>query len=82
MQLLRLLPKEGYGRVDKRADWILLSRLYLNAQVYTGTAQWDKAKTYAKKVMDSLTSSIQQRKMAGAHISSSSWVTMARTVLP
>jgi hypothetical protein len=45
--------QEGYGRVDKAADWILLSRLYLNAQVYTGTAQWDKAKTYAKKVMDS-----------------------------
>ena len=43
----------GYGRVDKAACWLLLSRLYLNAEVYTGTPQWEKAKTYAKKVMDS-----------------------------
>lgn len=44
---------EGYGRADKAACWMLLSRLYLNAEVYTGTAQWQKAKDYAKKVMDS-----------------------------
>ena len=43
----------GYGRIDKAAAWMLLSRLYLNAQVYTGTAQWAKARDYAKKVMDS-----------------------------
>ncbi len=43
----------GYGRVDKAAAWLLLSRLYLNAEVYTGTAQWQKAADYAKKVMDS-----------------------------
>ncbi len=45
--------QSGYGRVDKAADWMLLARLYLNAQVYTGTAQWAKAAEYAKKVMDS-----------------------------
>lgn len=43
----------GYGRVDKAAAWMLLSRLYLNAEVYTGTAQWAKAAEYAKKVIDS-----------------------------
>lgn len=43
----------NYGRVDKAADWMLLMRLYLNAEVYTGTAQWQKAADYAKKVMDS-----------------------------
>ena len=43
----------GYGSVDKTAAWILLSRLYLNAEVYTGTPQWAKAAEYAKKVMDS-----------------------------
>ena len=42
-----------YYRVDKAADWLLLSRLYLNAKVYTGTAQWDNAAIYAKKVIDS-----------------------------
>ena len=43
----------GYGRVDKASAWMLLSRLYLNAEVYTGTPQWAKAAEYAKKVMDS-----------------------------
>ena len=36
----------GYGRVDKAACWLLLSRLYLNSEIYTGTAQWQKAKEY------------------------------------
>ncbi|MCI6701806.1 MAG: RagB/SusD family nutrient uptake outer membrane protein [Prevotellaceae bacterium] len=43
----------GYGRVDKAAAWLLLSRLYLNAEVFTGTAQWQKAADYAEKVMNS-----------------------------
>lgn len=42
-----------YGRVDKAANWMLQARLYLNAQVYTGTADWTDARDYAKKVMDS-----------------------------
>lgn len=47
-------PKAApYYRVDKAANWLLKSRLYLNAEVYTGTAKWDEAATYAKKVMDS-----------------------------
>lgn len=44
---------KDYGRVTKGAAWMLLARLYLNAEVYTGTAQWDKAAFYAKKVIDS-----------------------------
>lgn len=43
----------GYGRVDKAAAWLLLARMYLNAQVYTGVAQWAKAVTYAEKVINS-----------------------------
>lgn len=47
-------PKQNtYGRVDKAAAWLLLSRLYLNAEVYTGTAQWQLASDYANKVMTS-----------------------------
>lgn len=42
-----------YGRADKVANWLLRSRLYLNAEVYTGTPQWAKAAEYAKKVIDS-----------------------------
>ncbi len=43
----------GYGRVDKAAAWLLLARLYLNAEVYTGTAKVAEAAEYAKKVIDS-----------------------------
>lgn len=43
---------EGYGRVDKDAADLLLARLYLNSEVYTGTAQWQNAYDYAKKVVD------------------------------
>ena len=43
----------GYGRIDKAAAWMLLARLYLNSEVYTGTARWAEARDYAKKVMDS-----------------------------
>lgn len=42
-----------YGRADKAAAWMLLARLYLNAEVYTGTAKWSDAATYAEKVMTS-----------------------------
>src|SRR5215204_7827534 len=41
-----------FGRADKGAVWALLARLYLNAQVYTGTAKYTEAITYAKKVID------------------------------
>jgi hypothetical protein len=46
-------PKSNeYGRADKAAAWALLARIYLNAQVYTGTAKWTEAITYSKKVLD------------------------------
>ncbi|MBN8862815.1 MAG: RagB/SusD family nutrient uptake outer membrane protein [Sphingobacteriales bacterium] len=41
-----------YGRVDQAAAWALLARLYLNAEVYTGTPHYTDALTYAKKVID------------------------------
>ncbi|WP_022823534.1 RagB/SusD family nutrient uptake outer membrane protein [Hymenobacter norwichensis] len=41
-----------YGRVDKSAAWGMLSRLYLNAQTYTGTPRYNDAATYAKRVID------------------------------
>lgn len=46
-------PKTNeYGRVDKAAAWGMLSRLYLNAQVYTGTQRNNDAASYAKRVID------------------------------
>lgn len=41
-----------YGRADKAAAWALLARIYLNAEVYTGTARYTDAITYSKKVID------------------------------
>lgn len=39
-----------YGRADQAAAWALLARLYLNAQVYTGTARFTDAITYCNKL--------------------------------
>lgn len=39
-------------RVDQYAAKMLLARMYLNAEVYTGTAHYDLAAQYAKQVMD------------------------------
>ena len=45
--------QSGYGRIDKAAAWMLLARLYLNSEIYTGTPRWQEAANYAKKVIDS-----------------------------
>lgn len=41
-----------YGRADKACVWALLSRLYLNAEVYTGTERYTDAITYSTKVIN------------------------------
>ncbi len=49
------MPEKGevaYPRPTKGSVWALLSRMYLNAEVYTGTARWEEAKTASKKVID------------------------------
>ncbi len=44
--------KKEYGRVNKYAATALLSRIYLNAEVYTGTAKWAEAKAKAEEVVN------------------------------
>ncbi len=59
-----------YGRVDKGAAQALLARMYLNAQVYTGTPKWADAVTYSKRVIDagySLVSNYQWLLLADNH---------------
>lgn len=41
-----------YPRLSKGAAWAVLARMYLNAEVYSGTARWDDAMTYSKKVIE------------------------------
>ena len=40
-----------YGRADKAAVWTLLAKLYLNAEVYTGTAKNTECVEYCDKVI-------------------------------
>lgn len=49
---VRTSSETGYGRVNQAAAWLLLARLYLNAEVYTGTARWQDAMTYAGYVIN------------------------------
>jgi hypothetical protein len=41
-----------YGRADRGAAWTLLSKLYLNAEVYIGQDRYDDALTYAERVIN------------------------------
>lgn len=41
-----------FPRVSKGAAHALLARMYLNAEVYTGTPRWADAKTQAKEAID------------------------------
>jgi hypothetical protein len=49
---LKAAKSNEYGRADIAAACALLARVYLNAEVYTGTARWTDAITYSKKVID------------------------------
>ena len=48
-----LLPATNdYGRASKGAAQMLLTKLYLNAEVYTGTPRWNDAAEYVNKVIN------------------------------
>lgn len=44
---------EMYGRFNKWAAYTLLAKVYLNAEVYTGTPQWEKCIAACQAVIDS-----------------------------
>nr|MBA4166196.1 RagB/SusD family nutrient uptake outer membrane protein [Chitinophagaceae bacterium] len=48
-------PGDGpnYGRVNYYTAWATLAKLYLNAEVYTGTAQWQKAQDACNIIINS-----------------------------
>ena len=41
-----------YARADKAAAWFLLAKLYLNAEVYTGTARYADCAEYCAKIIN------------------------------
>jgi hypothetical protein len=50
---LMVAPRQNeYARADQAAADALLARVYLNAEVYTGTADYTDAITYAQKVIN------------------------------
>lgn len=57
-ELLAAIPdlpsgKQEYGRLNQSGAYALLARIYLNAKVYTGTQQWQKAIDAADEVINS-----------------------------
>jgi len=66
-----------YGRADKAAAWALLARLYLNANVYTGTPRYTDAITYSKKVIDAaytLHTDYRQLMLADNHLNTNEFI--------
>lgn len=41
-----------YARADKGAVWMVLAKLYLNAEVYIGTAKYSECLTYCEKLLN------------------------------
>lgn len=50
---LKAAKQNEYGRADQVAAWALLSRIYLNAEVYAGENHYKEAAEYAEKVINS-----------------------------
>jgi starch-binding outer membrane protein, SusD/RagB family len=42
-----------YGKFNKWAGLALLAKMYLNAQVYSGTPEWDKCRTVCDEIINS-----------------------------
>tara|TARA_R110002050_G_scaffold104052_6_gene213346 strand:- start:56926 stop:58461 length:1536 start_codon:yes stop_codon:yes gene_type:complete len=55
-ELITVLPSniggESYSRMNSWTAMSLLTRLYLNAETYTGTSQWQKASDMAQSIID------------------------------
>jgi starch-binding outer membrane protein, SusD/RagB family len=51
--LLKSGGSNEYGRVDQVAAWALLSRLYLNAEVWIGEPKYTECVTFSNNVMNS-----------------------------
>jgi hypothetical protein len=48
-----IAPRENqYGRADRAAVWMLLAKMYLNSEVYTGTDRYADVITYTTKIAD------------------------------
>lgn len=54
LSITETLPEVGaieYPRADRGAAWMLLAKLYMNAEIYTGTARYADALTYVENII-------------------------------
>jgi hypothetical protein len=61
-----------YGRMNYWAAKFLLAKLYLNAQVYSGTAEWDKAIAACDEIINSGKYSLESNYFANFNVDNSS----------
>ncbi len=53
VESLLMAPRTNeYGRADQAVAWTVLSKLYLNAEVYTGQAKYTEAANFASRVIN------------------------------
>ncbi|MBW6480469.1 MAG: RagB/SusD family nutrient uptake outer membrane protein [Bacteroidales bacterium] len=53
IQDLMVAPRQNeYGRADRAAAWMLLAKLYLNAEVYTGQPMYDKVIDFTTQIIN------------------------------
>ncbi len=60
-----------YGRADRAAAWMLLAKIYLNAEVYIGQDKYTECITYCNKIIDagySLSSNYADLFLADNHL--------------
>jgi hypothetical protein len=60
-----------YGRMNYWAGKFLLAKLYLNAQVYSGTEQWDKAIAACDEIINSGKYSLESNYFANFNVNNS-----------
>lgn len=60
-----------YGRMNYYAGKMLLAKLYLNAGVYTGTVQWDKAIAACDEIINSGKYSLESNYFANFNVNNS-----------
>ena len=66
-----------YGRADQAAAWALLARLYVNAEVYSGTARYTDAITWCNKIIASgfsLHPKYQELTLADNHLNTDEFI--------
>ncbi|MEN8202174.1 MAG: RagB/SusD family nutrient uptake outer membrane protein [Bacteroidota bacterium] len=70
-KLSELVDGSTYGRMNYYAGQMLLAKLYLNAEVYSGTAQWDKTIAACDEIINSGAYSLEGNYFANFNVDNS-----------